>query len=237
MLPKTCEISTKIEVLPGNLTVTGPPIGRTESTSNAMACGRFYEDNSRRRDEEFWLHDSTSLLKTQSQINKDSIEDVDFSEDESLCSDSDMAHDPMPNQADSERYIEEMITQHVQEHKESFLSFLDNPQSLPGVRYCPTDGRSGSRRQGSPIHGPPPKRRSNSSRKAVQGGEGSGNDDNDEGNDEGDPSERRGRHSRVGSNGSLLSKIFACPYRKYEPSRDYGGHDCDAGWAQFHRLK
>lgn len=230
-------MSPELEILPGILQDMGPATGQDSYPSHPRTHDIFHEHDSERHDENSCFQDFLRLCRAQLQMSTDIDDDAEFSEDDSSCGDSPILDDPVLDQAGSDCYIEELLNQHFIQHKGFFLSLYENLQRVRGSTCCPSDGLSGNRRQGSPMQGPPSKRRSNSSRKAFQASGGGQDDGNDDDDNKGDPSERRGRHSRKGSDSSSMSRNFACPYRKYEPNRDFGRHDCDAGWAQIHRLK
>lgn len=230
-------MSPKFEVRPSVLQEIDHATGQDGYISHFRTHESFHRRGSGWKDDNSCFQHFLRLCGTQFQMSADiDDDDAEFSEDDS-CSDSGIVDDPVYDQAGSDCYIEEMLNQHFLQHKDFFLSLHERLESVRGITSCPSDGFSGNRRQGSPMQGPPSKRRSNSSRKAIQTPGGDGDGDNDEDDNKGDPNERRGRQSRKGSDSSLMSRNFACPYRKYQPNRDFGGHDCDAGWPQIYRLK
>lgn len=201
-------MNNNIEILPAILTEMGP-----------IRC----------RNKEFLFTGLLSFLKSKLQMTDDTAEDADYSEDDSIYSDSDMDDEPGFSETEAERHIKDLL--------QLYFCYLKNPGKLQGIRCCPTDGQSGNRRQPSPMPGRPSKRRATSSRRPVDVPRGDDNNGNDEGDDNGDPIDRRGKQGRTGSDRRLATRLFACPYRKYAPNRNYGGHDCDAGWFEIPRLK
>jgi len=162
----------------------------------------------------------------------------DYPSETESCN-SEIADDLEPEfDAESERrilHLKTKIQPLLDNNRTLILYFLKNIDSFPGIfRRGPADGSSGSRRQGSPINGPPRKRRTVEHRRVLQLPD---KDDNSESDGEEDPNQRRAKNKDPKLNGPSRSKMFACPFYQRDQSR-YTNRACQwPGWAEFHRLK
>lgn len=231
--------SSKTQVLPAALTEARAVIDQSQPAFQAIARQGSTQDNFGWKDGGHGYPSSLETLKAQSPMAIDETESDYSSEAESFYSDSDTADDRNPrSDAESERRIVElksMIQPLLDKKRALILSFLRNIDGVTGVfRYCPADGSSGSRRQGSPINGPPGKRRSVENRKALPLPEEDGNGESD---GEEDPGERHDRNKDSKFNGSSRPRMLACPFHQRDRSR-FTNRACQwPGWAEFHRLK
>ena len=233
------ELSSKIQVLPAALSEARAVIDQTQPALQAIVHPGSTRDNFGWRDGGCGYPSSLETMKAQSPMAVDETENDYLSEAESFYSGSDTGDDLEPEfDAESERRIlqlKDMIQPLLDRKRTLILSFLKDIDGFPGIfRCCPASGSSGSRRQGSPINGPPRKRRSIEQRKALQLPDEDGNGESD---GEEDPDERRGRNKDPKFNDPSRSKMFACPFFQRNRSR-HRNRACQwPGWAEFHRLK
>jgi len=182
-----------------------------------------------------WPSD-TKTTKGHLQLVLDKDDNDYSSEAESFYGDSDMEDDHEREVgSESEGLISEVkVLVHHLLQSNGLGSFLSEIEGSSGAfNCCPVDGFTATRRQGSPIDGPPPKRRSIRRGKALQLPEGDGQSDNGE-----DSDERYGKNNEVKPRGSSRSaRPFACPFHQRDRTR-YTNRACQwPGWVEFPRLK
>jgi hypothetical protein len=163
--------------------------------------------------------------------------DNDYSsEAESLNSDSSTVDDHK-QEVDSEfgiilRRIKFLIRNLLKGHDPDSI-LLEIQDSSRTFTCCPAEGSTSTRRQGSPIGGSPPKRRSIGQGKMLQLPEDDGQGDNEE-----DPDDRRGKNEVKQRVPSRSDRPFACHFYQREPHRYNTNRACrGSAWYGYSRVK
>ncbi|KAF2262316.1 kinase-like protein [Lojkania enalia] len=246
-LVRSCnhQSESKIQVLPATLE-EARAVDQNRSSLQALERQAFTLSNRAVKDNGQGYQNKPETSKSDSPMDIDETESACPSEAESLHSDSDSADDFRPRlHVGSERHavlLQARIQPWLEQNKELILSSLHQNDNLDHcVRQCPansssgrSNGSSGSRRQGSPIKGPPDKRRSIENRRVLPLRNG---DDNGGSDGEDDPDRGRDKSSNVDFNGSPRSRMFACPFYQRERSRHTNRSCQGPGWTNFHRVK